>query len=584
MLRVALAALALTACGREHRDAPASRADETRRAFTQLVQHIAPATGGVPARVIVAGTVVDSNGAAVPNVEVIARGRRTASTRSAADGSFRFSLPPGEYGLYVDDDRYMSAAARQNPRIHGGPRAVTAGVRDEALVARIDATTNRTAVDVRVVRSVRVTGVVTNQLRERLSAAVVRATCGQRPVLGTDVAISDAEGRYELRLPAGERCVLDAMREDYAGIVGDGALSLGWDVQIERNVVLNAGCIVTGKVIDARGEPAGDGAVEEHFPGITRDFGPGGEITPDGTFRWASTQLGSVVTLRAWPWRSPPSAELELPCLDGTVVDNIVFRLPAMTADLDGVLLDRAGAPVPFAFIDMVPRSQNGVGQQERTDAQGRWQFHDVPAGPYALHAHVPGRGIVSTSIMSPQSDPERLVLGATARLTGTTTALVDGSFELSELTCKDFANDRFPVQEPPRIVPVQASSFAIGGLPACKLAGKARWRNQEVAFEADLAASASATVELDLGKPRAKRVYGIVRDENGEPVANATVAARAKAAVDELTRTDDEGRYSLTATSGAVVHASQRTRSAERQVGGANIDEERIDLVLRAP
>ncbi|MDX2091128.1 MAG: carboxypeptidase-like regulatory domain-containing protein [Kofleriaceae bacterium] len=582
MRPAALAVIALAACGREHRDATPVPTDQSARAYAQLVRRIAPP--GLQARVSLAGKVIDANDRGVPNIEVIARGRQRASTRSGADGSFQFSLPPGTYGLYVDDERYLSSAARRPARIHGVPRAVTAGALDEALVTRLELTTSIANIDVPVVRSVRVHGAVKDPMNAELGNAVVRATCDQRPVLGTDVATSDANGRYELRLPAGQRCVLDATHDKYAGIVGDGAIALGVDAEVEHDVIMKEGCIVTGRVLDARGEPAGDGAIEELISGINGEFRPGGEIAPDGTFRWVSTHVDHEIAVRAWPWRSPPAAARTFTCREGMIVTDVVFRLPAMTADLDGVLVDRAGEPVPFAFIDLAPRSPSGIGQQERTDAQGRWQFHDVPAGPYALRAHVSGRGMVASSIMAPQTDSERLVLGGTARLTGTTTFLVDGSFEITELTCKDFANDQLRIEEPPRMVPVVASAFSLSGLPACKVVGRARWRSQAVGFEADLTAGGGATVELDLGTPRPKRVYGIVRDENGEPVANVVVASRAKASADELTRTDDDGHYSLTATPGAFVHAKLRARSAERQVGAANVDEERVDLVLRAP
>ena len=37
-------------------------------------------------------------------------------------------------------------------------------------------------------------------------------------------------------------------------------------------------------------------------------------------------------------------------------------------------VVDEHGAPVPFAFVDLQPQSPGGIGQQERTDADGHWQ------------------------------------------------------------------------------------------------------------------------------------------------------------------------------------------------------------------
>jgi len=583
--RVAAAALALLACGCGERETTTAATDPQAAAYAELVRRLGPALAhSARDKVTISGVVLDAAAAPVPGVDVVARGVLGELTvKSGADGTFRLVVAPGEYGVFVRDARVLTAARRQHPRIHGAPRAVTAGVPDDALLPRLVATADVDGLELRAVATALVRGQTVDPDGAPISGVVVRADCVERPVLGTDVAISDARGDYELRLPDGARCAVDATHAEFAGLRERRELELHARTPIAYPLVLRPGCIITGKVVDARGEPAGDGAIERLGVNGDPDFGPAGQLAPDGTFRYVTTDEDSI-TLRAWPWRSPPAPERELACDARTRIDDVVFRLPSMTPDLAGTLLDRAGTPVPFAFLDMAPRAPDGVGQQERTDANGRWRFYNVPPGPYAIRAHAPGHGVVSTSVVAPRTEDDELRLSGTARLGGTTTSLVDGSIELVELSCADFAGDRYYVEEPPRLVPVHAGTFALDGLPACKLAAHARWRTQSIPFEVDLT-TGSGSVELALGTPRTKRVYGVVRDQEGDPVANALVTARTKTMADQVVVADGDGRYSLTVAPGVTLHASvpPRRSSTERAVGAANVDEERMDFVLPA-
>lgn len=574
----------MLACACGERDTAAS-ANPRATAYAELVRRIAPALQR-PAtdEVTITGTVLDAAASPVPSVEVVARGaQRERTATSGADGRFRLVVPPGEYGVFVRDERVLTAARRQHPRIHGAPRAVTAGVPDDALLPRLVATADVDGLELRVVAAARLHGSTVDPSGAPISGAVVRAACMERPVLGTDVAITDARGTYELRLPDGARCTVDATHAEFAGVRERQELEVHANQPVALTLELVPGCIISGKVVDARGEPAGDGAIEKYGADGMAEFGPAGAIDPDGTFRWVTAAEGNMA-IRAWPWRSPPAAVRWFWCEARTRIDGAVFRLPAMEPDLHGTLLDHAGNPVPFAFLDMTPRAPNGVGQQERTDADGRWRFYTVPAGPYVIRAHAAGHGVVSTSVVAPRTDEDELRLGGTARLSGTTTSLVDGSLEIVELSCADFAGDRYYVEEPPRLVPVHAGTFTLDGLPACKLAAHARWRAQSIPFEVDLT-TGSGAVELALGTPRTKRVYGVVRDQGGDPVANALVTARTKTKADQVVEADGDGRYSLTVAPGMTLHASAppHRSSTERAVGAANVDEERIDFVLPA-
>src|SRR5207302_7105579 len=118
---------------------------------------------------------------------------------------------------------------------------------------------------------------------------------------------------------------------------------------------------------------------------------------------------------------------------------DVVFRLPDNGPDIAGVLVDHAGEPVGFAFIDFAPLDRAGIAQQERTDATGHWEVYNMPPGRYRAVAHVDGRGIITQTVVSPR-DGVRLELGGTGRLEGTTTRLASGSFEMLLGSCVDAA------------------------------------------------------------------------------------------------------------------------------------------------
>ena len=119
---------------------------------------------------------------------------------------------------------------------------------------------------------------------------------------------------------------------------------------------------------------------------------------------------------------------------------------------------------MPFALIDLAPLD-NGIGQQERTDAQGRWGVYAMPAGSYRVTATAIGGGVVEQTVASP-SHGVTLRLSGLGTLEGTTSTLANGSFELSLDACGDAL--RLPNQS--RIVQVVGGRFRVADVPACEL------------------------------------------------------------------------------------------------------------------
>jgi hypothetical protein len=537
--------------------------------------------------VTIAGRVIDIRlEQGVGGVEVVFRGAAgDAQTSTRRDGAYTIRLAAGSYRAFVRDDAVLSVGRRELVRLPGPPSADTAGVPDEALMATVHATRDLDGIDLSVVRGGTVSGHVVDRGGRPIAGAVLRAVGGNlRPALATDLAESGADGSFELRLPAGT-FELEASHPRFAGIAGDDRARyvVGPGERVDATVVLSAGCVITGRVVTRDGQRAGDGAIERQWGTGELEFAPAGQIDPDGAFRWATNEEIEI-TLRAWPWRSPPSQARRFACRDGARFDDAVLQLSDRRPDLEGVLVDRAGQPVGFGFIDLRPLDPGGVGQQERTDASGAWQVYSVPPGRYRIAAYVEGRGVASAIIASPR-DSVRLELGGTGRLEGTTPRLASGSFELALESCND-GTELIPLPQSRRLVTVTGGRFAVADLPACELAFTALWHGRSVAQHIAIPAGGAARIELDLGPPRDKTVRGVVRDDAGRPVAGAIVSLvgpdddpRSAA----IARSDTAGAYTLRAYSGARLSAAAGGKLGTARVGGANVDAEQVDLVIGA-
>ena len=115
------------------------------------------------------------------------------------------------------------------------------------------------------------------------------------------MAETDATGRFELHLPAGGYA-LEATHARYAGVRGTvEQILLPAGAKRTSALTLTAGCVIAGRVVDAHGKPASDGAIEKRWGVTDLEFGPTGRVEADGTFRWVTTDELDV-TLRAWPW------------------------------------------------------------------------------------------------------------------------------------------------------------------------------------------------------------------------------------------------------------------------------------------
>jgi hypothetical protein len=537
-----------------------------------------------PGTVEIRGTVVDrADGSPVGNVEVVVRGPLgEASVAAAADGVFALDVTPGAYHLFVRGDDIMSVGLPDPVRLDVAPRAELAGMPDESLMPLVVALRD-TTVELPVVHGGAIEGKVVDDSGAAIAHAVVRAKVGLlRPALGTDIAETDEHGAFTLRVPPGTYTV-EATHDAYAGARDKVTINVDPGAHPQVALRMGRGCIIRGRVVTSDGKPANEGALERRGPAGM--FGQAGSINTDGTFQWATLEMGEV-TLRAWPWMSMPSQPRTFACTEGKVVSDVVFQLPDGKPSLEGLVVDGAGDPIPFAYIDVQPLDDaTAPWQQERADAAGRWHVYELPPGRYEVIATVAGRGIVHQTVVAPHADV-RIELAGTGRIEGTTTDLATGSFEAWFDGCQvrrgaGAAAPTVEIAHEPRIVQVRGGRFTIGGVPACPLTMEIRWRGVIERKTVIVDVDRPAHLELDLGTPRTKTVHGVVRDGNGEPVRGVHVTAISPVA-HATALTDTSGRFAITTYAGAELTAGDGEHVASADIGHANVSDEQVDLVVR--
>ncbi|MEO7730811.1 MAG: carboxypeptidase-like regulatory domain-containing protein [Kofleriaceae bacterium] len=455
--------------------------------------------------VTISGHVIDVSDAARPvgDVEVVFRGPTgEATTMSDAQGGYTLRVAAGTYRAFVRGDAVVSSAREGRVRLPGPPSATSAGVPDEALMTLVSAARDTADVDLAVTGGGVVRGRVIDGHGNPVAGAVLQARGdrGVRPALGTDIAESDRDGRFELRLAAGAYLV-QAAHPRFAGVLR-GAGHPADLVVVDRggrydmSFTLVDGCVISGRVIGADGRPASDGAIER---GVGDSFRPAGRIEADGSFQLATTEEVAIA-LRAWPWKSPPAAAQTFACRAGARFEHVVFQLPDQRPDLEGVLVDATGEPVAGAFLDLFALDPGGLNQQERSDAQGRWGAYSMPAGRYRVTAHADGKGVAHATITSPSAGT-RLALGGTGRLEGTTPRLAHGSFELVLTSCSD-GDGMIWLPPAHRVVTVTDGHFTVDDVPACAVLFSASWQGNTLTAQATVPSGGAGHVQLDVGVP----------------------------------------------------------------------------------
>jgi hypothetical protein len=587
--------VALAACGGDN----AAPSAERGKGRLELGAPAIPAALSASVPVPVSGSVIDRDTQKpVADVEVVLRGDQgDITTKTAANGTFTLSVLRGAYRAFVRDARVISTGTQGRVRLRTLPSADLAGVADDKLMPLLDVDGPTSGVELSVTAGAYIIGIVSDPDGKPARDVVLQAVAieipfarsttpnigaptarrgAPRPVLGTDITISDEDGQFILRVPPG-RYEIVGTHSKYAGVGGIAELEVNAGDRMQTQLTLVHGCVITGKVTNANGSWPHDGAIETQSL-MTGQFGATGRVNADGTFRWTTTQT-EAISMRAWPWRQPPSAPQTFDCRDGKTFNNVVLAVPNAVPDIAGTIIDARGNPVPLAYLDVAPIDFGEQSQQERANAAGEWEVYEMRAGRYQITAAAAGRGIATETISAPRSDVV-LRLSGTGRIAGTTTELVDGSFELTFNHCGPSASP-IDIDEDARIVPVRGGRFSVERVPACALTFTARWRDKQLIHGVVVEPDATAYIELALGTPRAKEVRGVVRDDAGKAVANARVTAVIDNREASTVRSDQDGRFTLTTPAGSQLIAGDGRRSGRATVGRANVPTEQVDITL---
>ncbi len=541
---------------------------------------IAPPADGL---VRVTGTVVDAaSGKSVPDVEVVfADGLSESTTQSDPAGRYSIDVHPGHYRPFVRASGIISVGEPPRERLPRRPSTDQVAASRLEVAPELAVFTNLAGADLEVVRAGVIAGRVFDRDGRPIAGALVRATPSDggtlRPVLGTDVAETDLDGTFRLEL--GEALyVMEAFHDDYGATESTPMVSLVAGDTATTDLTMIGGCIVSGHIVRYDGDEPGDGALERSWSSDgSGGYYPSGTFDDDGSFRWTTTEEGDV-TLRAWPWKAPPSQSRTFACKDGARFDDVEFVIPDVPPDLVGEIVTAGGAPAARAFIDIAGLSEGTMNQQERADDQGRWGVFALPPGQYQITAYVEGEGAVSAVVTSP-GGAGTLRLSGTGTLIGRATGIDHGSFTLTVTACETEHAMLSPRSK--KLVTVHDGTYRVDGLPACAMRGEVASRVRQRGFDATITAGGVTSLDLDLSPPRAKVVTGVVRDENGAPVAGASVATLTSDHDSIQTSTDVDGRFSIEAHGGDVVIFAHSSGTSELPINDDDPDQRSVDITL---
>ncbi|MEM9493683.1 MAG: carboxypeptidase-like regulatory domain-containing protein, partial [Myxococcota bacterium] len=290
------------------RDGKWVRAD--RDQLAELMRQLAMRKPGL---VRVAGVVRDTfTRQPVSGAEVVfASELGEASTSSGDDGRFAINIRPGFYRAFARADGYVAVGIAPVERLPSQPNPESAGVPRGELAPLLGVFRDHDSIEMFLRSGAVITGTVYDGSGRPVSGAVVTGRIAGyggdrvRLVVGTDMDESDLDGSFRLEVPAGP-IELSAGHNDYAGLAGSSPsrLVLGPGESRRVDLTVAAGCIIAGQVVDADGQPVGEGSLEagNGMP-PPNDFVPVGQLDSAGRFRLARTSPGDV-RLRAWPWKS----------------------------------------------------------------------------------------------------------------------------------------------------------------------------------------------------------------------------------------------------------------------------------------
>lgn len=214
----------------------------------------------------------------------------------------------------------------------------------------------------------------------------------------------DDEGRFLLQglTPGDWRLTVDA-----AGHASPSAVRFRMPDAGPQLIVVPREALVTGVVLDSRGEPVSGAQVRA-------DQGADDETDKQGVFKLRGLPAGPTQLTATGPGGAP-SPPLQVELVQGSTVEGLVLHLRP-GARIHGVVLRSNGRPAADQMV-WASSMQEGSWYSDTTDEQGGFELEDLPAGDFQLSAET-GEGLELTEHVSlGEGETVRVRLAAEGRL-----------------------------------------------------------------------------------------------------------------------------------------------------------------------
>jgi hypothetical protein len=381
---------------------------------------------------------------------------------------------------------------------------------------------------------------------------------------------TDADGRWQVDgIPTEVDSVTVALKHPgYGGASERNTRITGQSLLDARALkyvqVLEKSRIITGKVLDDQGEPVTSATVMMAWRS-GHDVRKHVITDQSGAFKLAFAPHTSAISEPfALIVEAPSYAPAERMIYPTSNIDAMEFRLTcgrSVTCRAVGT----AGKPIVGAWTVVHPLPVNkryGLWHED-TDDQGEFQVPNVPKNDLELTVGKPGYMTVRNFVVGQSEDEVVITMKRELRVDGTVTDAESGkpilNFEIAAVYTRQnrprtsdpaaFVDGTYELTfNEARSEPLQLQVYAVGYEPATSQ--EFRVDEGQLTFDFRLARSSTYN-ETTAGHPREqikptgpRRITGVVRDEQGNPVSNAVVSTKPRIA--EEATTDSNGVFTL--------------------------------------